>query len=87
MHRILKIYQTCFLSSDVFHWDCLNQFASQMPSNTAPAGYSCPTCKHGLFPPANLMSPVAEALRQMLIQVNWARAGLGLPLVRSSDKL
>lgn len=67
---------------DVFHWDCLNQFASQMPSNTAPAGYSCPTCKHGLFPPANLMSPVAEALRQMLIQVNWARAGLGLPLIK-----
>lgn len=66
---------------DVFHWDCLNQYALKMPPNTAPAGYSCPTCKHGIFPASNLMSPVAESLRQVLKTVNWARAGLGLPLV------
>ena len=32
-------------SIDVFHWDCLNKFASSLPPNTAPAGYTCPNCK------------------------------------------
>ncbi|XP_029633318.1 zinc finger protein-like 1 [Octopus sinensis] len=71
---------------DVFHWDCLNQYALKMPPNTAPAGYSCPTCKHGIFPASNLMSPVAESLRQVLKTVNWARAGLGLPLIKEESQ-
>jgi hypothetical protein len=71
-----------FVFSDVFHFACLNQYAAQLPANTAPAGYTCPTCKSGIFPPSNMASPVADMLRQMLSKVNWARAGLGLPLVR-----
>ncbi|GAB1599678.1 zinc finger protein-like 1 [Argonauta hians] len=71
---------------DVFHWECLNQYALKMPPNTAPAGYTCPTCKHGLFPPNNLMSPVAESLREKLKTVNWARAGLGLPLIKEENQ-
>lgn len=69
---------TCY---DVFHFACLNQYAQQLPANTAPAGYSCPTCKAGIFPPSNMVSPVADNLRQMLSKVNWARTGLGLPLI------
>ncbi|OWF38680.1 zinc finger protein-like 1 homolog [Mizuhopecten yessoensis] len=69
---------TCY---DVFHWHCLNRYANQMPPNTAPAGYACPTCNAGIFPAQNVASPVAVELRQMLSQVNWARAGLGLPLI------
>ncbi|XP_033736026.1 zinc finger protein-like 1 [Pecten maximus] len=69
---------TCY---DVFHWHCLNRYANQMPPNTAPAGYTCPNCNNGIFPAQNVASPVAEELRQMLSQVNWARAGLGLPLI------
>ncbi|KAK7104767.1 zinc finger protein-like 1 [Littorina saxatilis] len=69
---------TCY---DVFHWLCLNQHCQQLPSNTAPAGYTCPTCNTCVFPPANLATPVAEAMRRLLQQVNWARAGLGLPLI------
>lgn len=69
---------TCY---DVFHWQCLNRYANQMPPNTAPAGYACPICNSGIFPAQNVVSPVAEELRQMLSQVNWARAGLGLPLI------
>ncbi|BFZ07949.1 hypothetical protein BsWGS_10988 [Bradybaena similaris] len=66
---------------DVFHWSCLNQYAQRMPAQTAPAGYSCPLCSACIFPQANLVSPVADALRALLQQVNWARAGLGLPLI------
>lgn len=73
---------TCY---DVFHWFCVNKYAQQMPSNTAPAGYTCPCCKAGIFPAQNVVSPVAEALRQNLSKVNWARAGLGLPLIKETE--
>lgn len=73
---------TCY---DVFHWSCLNSHCQQLPANTAPAGYTCPTCSTCIFPPANLATPVAEAVRQLLQQVNWARAGLGLPLIDEPD--
>ncbi|GAV00711.1 hypothetical protein RvY_11520 [Ramazzottius varieornatus] len=63
----------------VFHWSCLNRYASQLPSNTAPAGYKCPTCAHGIFPNGNMATPVADALRKHLETVDWGRAGLGLP--------
>lgn len=66
---------------DIFHWPCLNQYAQQFPANTAPAGYTCPTCNAGIFPPQNMVSPVADKLKSLLSTVNWARAGLGLPLV------
>ncbi|XP_004713577.1 zinc finger protein-like 1 [Echinops telfairi] len=66
---------------DLFHWACLNECASQLPRNTAPAGYQCPNCNGPIFPPSNLAGPVASALREKLTMVNWARAGLGLPLI------
>ncbi|XP_008330563.1 zinc finger protein-like 1 [Cynoglossus semilaevis] len=65
---------------DVFHWSCLNNFATQQPRHTAPAGYQCPTCQGPVFPPSNLASPIADVLKEQLSSVNWARAGLGLPL-------
>ncbi|XP_071079136.1 LOW QUALITY PROTEIN: zinc finger protein-like 1 homolog [Haliotis cracherodii] len=70
---------------DVFHWACINQYAQRLPANTAPAGYTCPTCRVGIFPPTNNVSPVADQLRNMLSKVNWARAGLGLPLIEEAD--
>ncbi|KAL8583767.1 hypothetical protein ACOMHN_000388 [Nucella lapillus] len=73
---------TCY---DVFHWLCLNRHCQQQPPNTAPAGYTCPSCHTCVFPPANLATPVAEAIRQLLQQVNWARAGLGMPLIDEPD--
>ncbi|CAL8363022.1 unnamed protein product [Lota lota] len=66
---------------DVFHWACLNEQASRLPLHTAPAGYQCPSCQGPVFPPPNLASPVADMLRDQLSSVNWARAGLGLPLI------
>lgn len=33
--------------SDVFHVACLDQYACNLPANTAPAGYTCPKCKVG----------------------------------------
>ncbi|KAL4238126.1 Zinc finger protein-like 1 [Mactra antiquata] len=70
---------------DVFHFSCLNQYALQLPANTAPAGYMCPVCKAGIFPANNLASPVADNLRETLSKVNWARAGLGLPLIEEKE--
>ncbi|KAM9301589.1 zinc finger protein-like 1 [Gastrophryne carolinensis] len=70
---------------DLFHWSCLNDLASQLPPNTAPAGYQCPSCQGPIFPPSNLVSPVASNLRDKLSTVNWARAGLGLPLIEEAE--
>lgn len=72
-----------FPCPDVFHWSCLNNLASRLPLHTAPAGYQCPVCQGPVFPPPNLASPVADQLKEQLSTVNWARAGLGLPLVRT----
>jgi len=72
---------------DVFHWSCLDKYASELPSNTAPAGYQCPKCKECIFPPNNLVSPVVEALRQRLQSGNWARIGLGESLLRLDTDL
>lgn len=65
----------------VLHWVCLDEYARQLGADTAPAGYTCPACNAGIFPPDNLVSPVADKLRAVLSDVNWARAGLGLPLL------
>ncbi|XP_032090089.1 zinc finger protein-like 1 [Thamnophis elegans] len=70
---------------DLFHWSCLNEMANQLPQNTAPAGYQCPSCQGPIFPPTNLVSPVASALREKLSTVNWARAGLRLPLIDETE--
>ncbi|XP_013787335.1 zinc finger protein-like 1 [Limulus polyphemus] len=74
---------TCvrLLCYHVFHWQCLDKFASQLAPNTAPAGFTCPTCGSGIFPASNLVSPVADSLRKLLVTVTWAREGLGTPLI------
>jgi len=51
---------------------------------TAPAGYACPVCQDCVFPAENIVSPVADELRSVLKEVNWARAGLGMPLLPST---
>lgn len=81
IHKLLFFFPH---STDVFHWSCLNNLASRLPLHTAPAGYQCPTCQGPVFPPSNLASPVADVLKEQLSSVNWARAGLGLPLVTAS---
>ncbi|KAL1497545.1 hypothetical protein ABEB36_008486 [Hypothenemus hampei] len=73
-----SIRLTCY---HVFHWSCLDHYSRQLPPTTAPRGYVCPSCKNPLFPAPNLISPVADVLKEKLAGVNWARAGLGLPLL------
>jgi len=65
----------------LFHWVCLDRHMRNLPTDTAPAGYACPSCQECIFPAEKLVSPVADALRNLLKDVNWARAGLGLPLL------
>ncbi|XP_045585473.1 zinc finger protein-like 1 homolog [Procambarus clarkii] len=69
---------------DLFHKECLNDWASRLPPHTAPAGYKCPVCSEAIFPPANYVSPVAERLRETLAIFPWARTGLGLPLIANA---
>ena len=57
---------------DLFHWSCLDQYFRSFPSHTAPDGYTCPTCHTCIFPPKNLVSPVADHVREKLASVNWA---------------
>ena len=78
----LNVTITSFYFSDVFHRECLNSWAEKFPAHTAPAGYKCPVCSEKIFPPPNLESPVAHALKECLSNWSWARVGLGLPLVR-----
>uniref|UniRef100_A0A2R5LLV3 Zinc finger protein-like 1 homolog n=1 Tax=Ornithodoros turicata TaxID=34597 RepID=A0A2R5LLV3_9ACAR len=65
---------TCarLLCYHVYHWSCLNEHCQQMPPNTAPAGYGCPTCGTAIIPASNVASPVADALRTMLETVTWS---------------
>ncbi|KAL0270083.1 UNVERIFIED_CONTAM: hypothetical protein PYX00_007605 [Menopon gallinae] len=65
----------------VFHWACIDKYGHKFPITTAAAGFTCPSCKVCLIPESNLVSPVADILRQRLASVNWARRGLGLPLL------
>ncbi|KAH1007894.1 hypothetical protein HUJ04_005072 [Dendroctonus ponderosae] len=78
LHVEDSIRLTCY---HVFHWSCLDHHSRQLPPTTAPRGYVCPSCKSPLFPAPNLISPVADVLKEKLAGVNWARAGLGLPLL------
>jgi len=71
---------------DVFHWKCFDKYAQSMPPNTAPAGYTCPICNAGIFPAPNVASPVAVELKAYFEQVNWARTGLGLPMIDASPE-
>lgn len=81
--QLIVLDTVTFKILDVYHWTCLDRLARELPSTTAPAGYTCPSCRSALFPATNLVSPVADVLREKLAGVNWARAGLGLPLVSS----
>lgn len=75
---------TCY---HVYHWTCAESKYRALPTTTAPAGYQCPSCASPVFPPPNLVSPVADVLREKLAGVNWARAGLGLPLLSEDQDL
>lgn len=57
----------------MFHWACLNERESALPSNTAPGGHTCPTCYDQIIPPSNLISPVADVLRNRLKKTSWGR--------------
>ncbi|PAV69140.1 hypothetical protein WR25_05791 [Diploscapter pachys] len=63
----------------LLHWNCLNEWASNHPANTAPAGYRCPCCREKIFPASNQTSPLIEQLRAKLSQANWSRVAFGLP--------
>ncbi|CAF2586504.1 unnamed protein product [Rotaria sp. Silwood2] len=67
---------------DLFHWSCLNEYFRSFPNHTAPDGYTCPTCHTCVFPPSNLVSPVADHVRTKLSTVNWANR---LPILSIND--
>ena len=72
---------TCY---DLFHWSCLDEYFRSFPSHTAPDGYTCPTCHASIFPPSNLVSPVADHVRRKLATAHWAAH---LPSLSSNEPL
>jgi len=73
------------LCLDLFHEQCLSQYAQSLPPTTAPAAYQCLTCQNPLFPDVSNHSPIAEALRSTLSAHQWARPGLGLPIEKKIE--
>lgn len=71
---------------DVFHWSCLDERESALPNNTAPGGHTCPTCYDQIFPSQNLISPVADVLRNRLKKTSWGRDEFGAILVTRKKK-
>jgi hypothetical protein len=51
----------------------------------AEGSFCCPSCGKNLFPPSNMVSPVADALKDVLMKANWARRVMGLPEVTFFD--
>ncbi|KAG5671406.1 hypothetical protein PVAND_001604 [Polypedilum vanderplanki] len=58
---------------DLFHKKCLEQRQLKLPATTAAAGHTCPKCQQSIFPPPNLVSPIADTLRIWLSEVSWGR--------------
>lgn len=73
------------LCYDVFHEACLDKFYRKLPPNTAPAGYKCQMCESNLFPAPNQAGKVIDQLKECLSKYNWARIGLGMPLIEESE--
>ncbi|XP_014205981.1 zinc finger protein-like 1 homolog isoform X2 [Copidosoma floridanum] len=73
---ILKL--TCY---HVYHWACLDDHCRSLPESQSSSNYVCPACTTRIIPQPNLVSPVADVLREKLAGVNWARSAQGLPLL------
>lgn len=58
---------------DLFHLTCLDRYVKSLPQNTASTTYRCPKCKKDILPPSNMVSPVAQVLRQKLMMCSWAK--------------
>lgn len=58
--------------------ECLNNYASQLPPNTAPAGYACPICSKPIFSfnQTSTKSVILSSLEEKLSSYSWAREGL-----------
>lgn len=69
----------------VFHIGCVNDKFKKFPKSTAPPGFKCPDCNEKVFPKLNSGGPVAEQVRNKLKEFSWARTGLGLPLLATSN--
>ena len=74
-----------YIFSDVYDWEALDKHFREYPPTTAPAGFKCPVSGSPLFPAENQAGPVADALREKLKTVSWARIGLGLPLIEEEQ--
>lgn len=71
----------------VYHWQCLDNYAGRLPSITTSAGYTCPSCNTAIFPPSNLVSPVADILKNKLNNATWAHTAVESPTVNENNEL
>lgn len=69
-----ELIRLCCL--DLFHLECINAKCNMLPEYTAPAGYTCPTCKKAIIPADNIASPLASIIRVKLADSKWAQPHL-----------
>ncbi|XP_014232772.1 zinc finger protein-like 1 [Trichogramma pretiosum] len=74
---------TCY---HVYHWACLDAHCRSLSESTENANFQCPECYTEIIPQPNLVSPVADVLREKLTHVNWARTVLGLPMLSNDEE-
>lgn len=66
-----------FLCLDMFHPECIDVYASSLPTNTALAGYTCPTCDKSILPTPSNTSALAQQIRKTFGNSPWAARVLG----------
>jgi hypothetical protein len=57
---------------DLFHPNCLNNYAGNLPSHTAKAGYSCPVCQKPIFPSGDT-TLLSKKVNEYLKTAPWTK--------------
>ncbi|KAI8895024.1 hypothetical protein BC833DRAFT_602753 [Globomyces pollinis-pini] len=58
---------------DLFHIDCINDYCTKLPKNTAISGYTCPGCSSRILPPSHQAGPLAVLVRSVFQNTAWAK--------------
>lgn len=69
---------------DVFHPDCLDNYAASFPAHTALAGYTCPTCAKPIIPSNEALTPLVQGVKDYLQNAVWVQKLGGVQAIDAS---